>query len=441
MPGAREILSFVLETDATKAVKGFEDTEKSASRMGTTMTKVGAVVAGAGVAVGIGLVGTVKQFEQAEASANKFQTAVTGMGSKIDTARIKRLATDLQQVSTVTNDQVIAAARWGAVYGLTTSQLEELLAVSVDLAAQTGKSLDVVTKALAKAASGEGYTALTKLGLTFDETAYKADSFGTTVSEATAFAGGAAAKNVDTMSGQLTRLGNNWDDVKEQIGAGANEVFEPLAKAGADFAEKAAEWNPQLLKSVGHFAAIGSVAATTFGTVATIGGQIANISEGFSGLSGLANKFGVSLKDAQGNATGLGKAVSGIGAGAGVLMGAVAIYEVARAIGEATENTRQFDTALKRLSSGAASTPKAMAKEFQEMAASVEGWDDKLKDAANVGFEPTFDFEGFRIEIDNATEALDKLSDMDAEEALAMIDEIQQAMSDEDGGFWGSGAA
>jgi len=223
MPSTRETLSFVLETDASKAVKGFEQTTKSADSLGTTMTKVGAAVGAAGIAVGVGLIGTVKAFEKSEAAANKFDTAVKGMGSGIDTGRIKRLATDLQQVSTVTNDQVVAAARWGAVYGLTTRQLETLLRVAVDLSAQTGKSLDVTTKALAKAAGGEGYTALRKLGLTFDETAYKADAFGTTISEATQFAGGAAAKQVDTMTGQLTRLGHNWDDVTEELDAGANE--------------------------------------------------------------------------------------------------------------------------------------------------------------------------------------------------------------------------
>lgn len=382
--GAREILEFVLKTDATGAVQGFKavgdesdkslgKAEKNASNLGDTLTKVGAASMAAGLAVGAGLVGTVKAFEKSEAAANKFETAVTGMGSKIDTKRIKDLAFQLQQVSTVTDDQVVAAARWGAVYGLTTRQLEELLSVAVDLSAQTGKSLDVTTKALAKAAAGEGFTALTKLGLTFDETAYKADAFGTTVSEAMSFSGGAAAKQADTMTGQLTRMGNNWRDVTEQIGKGANEVFEPLAKGAADISEKLASANPELLKTVGHFAAIGSVGATAFGGLASIGGQLANLRDGFSGLGGLLQKTNIHLKDTEGNLTGAGKAAAGLGgaiAALGVLDMADGLRRSVADAGRMDESVKDLTISLSKFDKGAANS-KEVVKDFWAKAGAV----------------------------------------------------------------------
>jgi hypothetical protein len=435
MPGAREVLSFVLETDASKAIKGFEQAEKSADSLGTTMTKVGAVVGAAGLAVGAGLYGTVKQFEQAEAASAKFETSVRGMGSNIDTKAIKRLATELQQVSTVTNDQVTAAARWGAVYGLTTDQLEELLRVAVDLSAQTGKSLDVVTKALAKAASGGSYTALTKLGLTFDETAFKADAFGTTIAEATAFAGGAAAKQVDTMTGQLTRLGNNWDDVKEQIGAGANEVFEPLARAGADLTENLAKANPALLQTAGHMSALGSVAMTAFGGLASVGGQIVNLREG---LGPLANK----LRDAEGGLTNLGKAA---GIAGGVIAGLAAVDVAAGVINTIAGYSGKAEDALNRLTVASAKAGKGVrgagtdavaafadlaSNQPLSLATAWESWGEQVR--ISVGGKETI------ASVEDADKAFESLLDQDptlAREFLKSFEDFTGTMDESAAGF------
>ena len=440
MAGAREVLQFVLETDASGAVKGFQDvekasgssltkTEKSASSLGSTLTKVGGAAVGAGLAMGAGLVGTVKEFEKAERAADKLDTAVSGMGSKIDTKAIQRLAFQLQQVSSVTDDQVVAAARWGAVYGLTTKQLETLLKAAVDLSAQTGKSLDFTTKALAKAASGGSYTALTKLGLTFDETAFKADSFGTTISEAMQFAGGAAAKQADTMSGQLTRMGNNWDDVKEKIGAGANEVFEPMAKAAANLSEKVANLNPALLKTVGHFAAIGSMGTTAFGSLASLGGQLVNLREGFSGITGVAekafSKVGLPIKDAEGSTTKFGKALGGAGMALGALGAAAALTETIVAINTATENTLRFQTALGAL--GKVSGIRDIGKQLKEMSDSAEGWGDKVTDVFTD--IQTIDIGGSVMDVNDLQQALDELKDSSPEELARVLPEVEKGLA------------
>lgn len=446
MPGIREVLQFVLEADASGAVKGFESvaaasdkslgkSEKSAQSLGTTMSKVGAVVTGAGIAVGAGLVGTVKAFEKSEASAEKFATAVKGMGSGIDTARIQKLAFQLQQVSTVTDNQVVAAARWGAVYGLTTAQLEKLLRVAVDLSAQTGQSLDATTKALARAATGGSDKVLTKWGLQLDETARKADAFGTTVDAAMAFAGGAAAKHANTFSGQLTRMGNNWTDVKEKIGAGANEVFEPLARGAANLSEKVAELNPQLLKTIGHFAAVGSVGATAFGTLATLGGQLANIREGFSGIGGVAGKafagIGLPLKDAEGNATkfasGLGKVAGAAGMVAG---GTVAIYEIATAIDKATQNAVGLDTALKKAAT--ANTGRELASALKAAGDAGTGFFEKIQ--KGVSGEIIYKIAGVEIGARKLSVAMGDLESKDPATALAALDlVVKELKKDLDG--------
>ena len=346
---AKEAITFVLTGDASGLIKTFGDVEKAADKslgktedsiqkLESSLTKIGAASIGAGLSTALGLTSAIKDFEDTEAAANKLDTAVKGMGSNIDTAKIKDLAFQLQQVSKFTDDQVVAAARWGAVYGLTTDQLSQLLRVAVDLSTQTGKSLDDVTKQLAKVATGGSDTMLKKWGVQFDETALKANSFSETMKAAGDFSAGAAAKSVDTFSGQLTRLHNNFDDIKSQIGAGANEVFKPIVSGAADMAESLAKANPELLKTVGHFTAIGSIGVTAFGGLATAAGQISNIRDAFSGL-------GDKVKDSEGNLTKLGSTLKGAGiAGAFNAVGArhtEAAFGIRNACNHNEERTKQ----------------------------------------------------------------------------------------------------
>ena len=440
MPGAREVLQFILETDPTNAVKGFEAVEKSADKslskseksatsFGSTLTKVGAASMAAGAAVGVGLIGTVKTFEKAEESANKLDTAVKGMGSKIDTGQIQKLAFHLQQVADVTDNQVVSAARWGAIYGLTTQQLEKLLTVAVDLSAQTGQSLDATTKALARAASGGSDKVLVKWGVQMDETARKADAFGATTAAAMEFAGGAAAKASDTFSGQMDRMGHNFTDVKEQIGKGANEVFEPMAHAAANLSETLAKANPALLQTVGHFTAIGSVAATAFGGLASVAGQVANLREGFSGVGGVLDKFNISLSkvgdDGSKSLTNLGKAATGVGSA----LAALAVGDVVAGIGNAVTNTAgKAADDLNRFKIAAAGGKQAtgdLMKSFQDLAKSqklsVTGSFIDLGETLNRN---EVDMGGVTTAARKANDAFDQLAKSSPAGAKALLDQL-----------------
>ena len=110
---------------------------------------------------------------------------------------------------------------------------------------------------------------------------------------------------------------------------------------------------------------------TAFGGLASLGGQLANLREGFSGIGGVANKafsgIGLPIKDAEGNTTkfgsSLGKVAGGLGALAG---GTVAVYEVANAIDKATQNAVGLDTALKRAAS--ADSPASWLKPSRRLA-------------------------------------------------------------------------
>jgi hypothetical protein len=99
------------------------------------------------------------------------------------------------------------------------------LTLAQDISSGTGKDLEAVSVALAKASLGQ-FTALVKLGIPLDENVKKTKDF-TAIQKAldTQF-GGASATAAETFSGQLARLGTVWDNLTESIGyAVLNNVY------------------------------------------------------------------------------------------------------------------------------------------------------------------------------------------------------------------------
>jgi hypothetical protein len=98
---------------------------------------------------------------------------------------------------------------------LTLSQ--DLLSLSLDISAATGKDLESVSIALSKASMGQ-MTALQKLGIPLDEDIKKTKDFSKVQEALDKQFGGASAAAADTFSGQLARLGTVWDNLTESIG-------------------------------------------------------------------------------------------------------------------------------------------------------------------------------------------------------------------------------
>jgi hypothetical protein len=106
---------------------------------------------------------------------------------------------------------------------LTTSQ--DLLTLSLDISAATGKDLETVSIALGKASMGQ-MTALQKLGIPLDDDIKKTKDFSKVQEALDKQFGGASAAAADTFGGQLARLGTVWDNLTESIGyAVINNVY------------------------------------------------------------------------------------------------------------------------------------------------------------------------------------------------------------------------
>lgn len=246
---------------------------------------------------GGGISKAVQQFKQLEGAGAKAQFAIkkaavpaaaalgglalalgdSVKGAMEDAAAQEQLARQLFRSAGATDDAIKATEDWisaqGQALGVTDDELrpslarlvsqthdvakaQELAALSMDIAAATGKPLATVTEAVAKAAGGQ-LNALSKLspelkgmikdGIDASEAFYILDD---------AF-GGAAKTAAGTAEGGFKRLSLTLAETKESIGAALLPIVEkalPILQKFADWAQK----NPNLF--LGIAAAIGAVA-------------------------------------------------------------------------------------------------------------------------------------------------------------------------------------
>lgn len=165
-----------------------------------------------------------------------------------DEAAQAKLATTLQNVTNATDAQIAAVEnqilQTSLLTGLTDDQLRpsferfvratkdsdealKLQKVAIDVAAGSGKSLEAVTNAMARAAEGNT-GALSRLGVGLTAAQLKTMSMDeVTKALATTF-GGQAAEQADTFQGKMARLQVAFDEGKETIGSFVLDAVTPM---------------------------------------------------------------------------------------------------------------------------------------------------------------------------------------------------------------------
>jgi len=109
------------------------------------------------------------------------------------------------------------------------TEAQELLTLATDISVGTGRSLDSVTRALARAYGGQ-VTALTRLGVPLDENIVKSKDFNAITETLSDTFGGSAANAVDTYSGKLRITTERINEAKEAIGAIFIPILEDLVE-------------------------------------------------------------------------------------------------------------------------------------------------------------------------------------------------------------------
>ena len=187
----------------------------------------------------------------AAAVAYAGKLAIDGVKSAIeDAAAQEKLALTLKNVTGATNAQIAATEDYitqtSLAFGITDDDLrpslerlsratgnlqkaQELQTVAIDVAAGSGKSLEAVTNAMARAAEGNT-AALGRLGIGLTAAQLKTMSMDQiTAKLADTFENQASVK-ADTFQGKLTRLQIAFDEGKETVGSYILTAITPMVE-------------------------------------------------------------------------------------------------------------------------------------------------------------------------------------------------------------------
>jgi hypothetical protein len=242
MAGTRALtLKLLADVDNfTKNLKGADNEVKGfGDKVGAFGKKAGLAFAAAGAAAaayaGKLLVDGVKAAIEDEAAQAKLATTlanVTGATDKqIAAVESQILKTSL--LTGVTDDELRPSfERFLRATGDSDKALQ-LQTTALDVAAGSGKSLEAVTNAMAKAA--EGNTAsLVKLGIGLTAAELKTMSMDEiTLALADTF-GGQAAEKADTFQGKMERLNVAFSEGKETVGAFVLDAITPMVSGFVD---------------------------------------------------------------------------------------------------------------------------------------------------------------------------------------------------------------
>ena len=196
---------------------------------------------------GVAKVGTVAFAALGAASIKFGKDAVAAAGA--DQAAQLKLAKTLQNVTGATDSAIAATEKFITVQqfatGVSDTQLrpaletlvratgdvtkaQNLLKLGLDVSAGSGRDLESISLALAKAQGGQ-FTALQRLGIIIPENIKKSKDFGQVQEYLNGLFGGQAAVAAGTYEGKLAILGERVGEVKESLGGALIPVLTGFA--------------------------------------------------------------------------------------------------------------------------------------------------------------------------------------------------------------------
>lgn len=239
------------DKSASKAIRGVG---RAANSIQAPFLKLGGIIGGVFatrqiIAWGEAAVG-------AYIDAEKQQTKLTDALERypaVQGANIKALQAynkELMRTSRFDDDAIAGAEAQLLQYGLTEKQLKELIPLTLDYAARTGKDLTSASEDLGKAMLGQG-RALKNVGIDFEDTGTLAGNFEQLMSGLRSQVQGFSEKDLTTAEGKLENLRNRFGEIQEEVGGPLIDALMELANEFEDDALAAAQGFADWLKSDG----------------------------------------------------------------------------------------------------------------------------------------------------------------------------------------------
>jgi hypothetical protein len=254
-----------LKDNFTKVLKKANNSvEKTSTKLTKSFKKATESIKAGWIAIGIAIAFAVKWMKNLiflTGEAQRAQARLTtqfknvGIASEENFEKINQLANKLQDLTGISNDQIISSAALAASYNLNFEQVEKLLPALVDLAAFTAKAsgsqvqMEDTVKLMGFVLEGQ-IGRLKLMGITMSDVQKEMIATGTRAEKLAAFleavevnAGGVAEAMGDTAIGSINRFGNALDDLKKTIG---EELLPVLADVAETFTKIFAESGAQL---------------------------------------------------------------------------------------------------------------------------------------------------------------------------------------------------
>ena len=233
--GSRTLKLSIL-ADVAEFTKGINTASKDTQSIGDQFEafgkKAALAFAAAGAAIGAFAIASVKAAAEDEAGQKKLEETIrnTTNATASQIAGIDKYVT-AQSIATATTDDVIrpALSRLLRSTGDLT-KAQELLTLSQEIAAATGKPLEAVTNAVAKSFDGSN-TSLTKLGIGIDAATLKTLTFDQTQQLLNQTFDGFIENQSETAAFKFQQISIAVNESKEAIGA----ALLPVVKELADF--------------------------------------------------------------------------------------------------------------------------------------------------------------------------------------------------------------
>lgn len=223
------IISDFSDAGVKAAGKSFGDLQDKAKSLGGSLPAIGVAFAAIGGAA-VFLTKAVKAAAEDQKSQESLERQLkkTLNANDLLIASMERFVSKAQLATGVTDTELRSGLETLVRATGDATEAQDLLNLSMDISAATGKNLDAVTTTLAKAAIGQT-DALKDLGVPLDATALKTKNMTALTKALKEQFGGAAAAAANTFQGKLKILQGQFGEIVETIGAALLPYLDKLA--------------------------------------------------------------------------------------------------------------------------------------------------------------------------------------------------------------------
>jgi uncharacterized protein YoxC len=285
-------LTVYLAADLKKFNSGMDDAARKAQGLGSTMSGmlgpalVGAAAAAGAFATKLAVDGVQAAVDDEAASAKLAQT-LQNLGFAHDTQPVEDYISTLERSLGIADDELRPAYdRLVRSIG-NTEEANRALALSLDVAQGTTRSLDSVVQALGRAYDGNT-AGLSRLGAGLDKAVLASGDMNAITAQLAATFGGQATTQAATFQGQVQRLQQAVDNLAEAFGAGLLDSLGETNEGTGDLVDTMENFEP-ILRLLGQ--RLGETAAG----LGKVAGPVADAADGMQEASESTNFFASSI--------------------------------------------------------------------------------------------------------------------------------------------------